>query len=220
MQLNQLALCGLALCTAHAAADVSVFTDQDLFHAQTGALTIETFENETLGELALPAVFTSGLTAEIVSGDVASMIEAGNPDSFGFQNTTEGGRKYLRFGQVLDTGSYSVEFTFGMSANAFGFNLSGFQPSDAAGGFNVSIFSNGQLTEDFFVPSDQPFPGVGFYGFVSSSDFDAIRINLPVLNNLSNADYVAFDDVAWGVPTPSALSLLGMAGLCLSKRRR
>ncbi len=209
----------------------STYDDRSLFNADAGALNLEDFESEDLGGLMLPAAFDSGLNAGLASGAVSAFIEAGDPDNYGFFNTTDGGRKYLRFGQQVivpgapdmpETGSFSASFSFAELNRAFGFDLSGFQPAQAADGFNVTTLYKGQVMADFFVPSDQALFSVEFYGFIMDDAFDEIRINIPVLNSQEfSADYVAFDDVAWGaVPSPSALSILGLAGIAATRRRR
>lgn len=200
------------------------------FNNDTGALSLEDFESESLGDLTLPNSFDSGLSLDLTSGDVSVLIEAGDPDLNNFHNTTDGGRNYLRFGRnieipgapiVPETGSYTAAFSFANSVNAFGFDLSGFLPLFAADGFNVTTLNNGQIIDDFFHPSDQVI-SPEFYGFIMENAFDEFRINIPVLNFPDfDADYVAFDDVAWGaVPSPSAISILGLAGIAASRRRR
>lgn len=211
-----------------AAGGLSTYTDRAGFVADAGTLSIEDFESEQLGDLALPTLFDSGLGVGMPVGSVSSYIGAGDPDSFGFENTTLMGRNYLAFGRnnmvpgapdTPQTGSYSAEFTFGGAVNAFGFDLSGAEFFFGANGFNVTTFSNGQIGEDFFFPSDQVF-GVAFYGLITDASFDAIRINIPVIGGSGTADYVAFDDVSWGVPTPSGVSLLALGGLMVTRRRR
>jgi hypothetical protein len=210
------------------AGNYTTYTDRNTFNAGSGALTIETFESETIGDIALPTVLDSGLGVAMTSGSVSSYIDAGDTFGYGFENTTFEGRKYLAFGRNItvpgapdmpETGSYTVEYSFAESVNAFGFDLSGPEFIFAANGFNVTTFSNGQLTDDFFFPTDQFF-SVQFYGMVTELDFDAVRINIPVLGSNGTADYVAFDDVTWGVPTPSALSMLALGGLISTRRRR
>jgi MYXO-CTERM domain-containing protein len=119
------------------------------------------------------------------------------------------------------TGSYGVEFTFGGQVHGFGFDVSGFQPNFGAGGFNISLFLDGQMVEDFFVFSDQIFGDVRFYGFTRDGRFDTARVFVPVLNFGNNeADYLAFDDVTWSVPSPAGLSALALVGLAAARRRR
>lgn len=206
----------------------TTYTDRNAFSMNTGALSIEDFESESLGNVAMPTLFDSGLGVAMPVGGVDSYIGAGDPDNFGFENTTLNGRNYLAFGRNIpvagapdmpQTGSYSAEFTFGGQVNAFGFDLSGAEFLVSANGFNVSTFNNGQLIDDFFFASDQIF-GIRFYGIVADHGFDTIRINLPVIGNTGVADYVAFDDVSWGVPSPSAMSLLALGGLVTTRRRR
>lgn len=205
------------------------YDDRLLFNADAGALSIETFESEALGDLALPTLLDSGLGVAMPVGSVSSYIGAGDPDSYGFENTTDTGRKYLGFGRNVpvpgaddmpQTGAYSAEFTFsGGSVNAFGFDLSGAEFFFGAQGFNVTTFSNGQIRDDFFLPTTQLF-GVEFYGIISDDAFDTISINLPVIGANGTADYVAFDDVVWGVPAPSSLALLGLGTLLTARRPR
>jgi len=219
----------LALSSSLAlAGSYTTHTDRTMFNAIAGMLSIETFESESLGDIALPTILDSGLGIAMPVGNVSSFIDAGDPLNNGFENTTLNGRNYLAFGRNIpvagapdmpQTGSYSVEYTFGGSVNAFGFDLSGAEFATAAGGFNVTTFANGQVAHDFFFASDQFF-AERFYGIVADQAFDAIRINLPVLGTNGTADYVAFDDVTWGVPSPSALSMLALGGLISTRRKR
>jgi len=219
----------LALTTTLASAGgFTMYDDHAVFSMNTGALSIENFESEQLGDLALPTGFDSGLGLSMGSGAVSSYIGAGDPDNFGFENTTAMGRNYLAFGRNVmvpgapdmpQTGSYTAVFSLGESVNAFGFNLSGAEFAFAAMGLNVTTFSNGQIRDDFFFASDQFF-GVDFYGMITDDSFDTISINIPVLTG-GTADYVAFDDVTWGaVPAPSTPALLALGGLGATRRRR
>lgn len=217
----------LAACAAfaHAGPGLTFFDNRTDFDANTGAQQIEDFEAESLGLFSMPTIFNSGLAGDLVNGSVSSMIEAGDPDNFGFENSTDGGRKYLRLGRSIpggtdETGSFTVSFGFGGAVRAFGFDLSGFQPQFAAGGFNLSLFNGGQLVEDIFVPSDQPNSEVRFYGFLSAADFDSASVNIPVLGSNQSADFVAFDGVTWAVPAPAPLSMLALGGLVATRRRR
>jgi len=203
---------------------VDLYDSRASFEADAGALSLEDFTSETLGDLALPTTLDSGLGVGLTSGAVSSYIGAGDPDGFGFFNTL-GIRNYLAFGQDIpgagaETGSYTVEFSFASVQNAFGFDLSGFQPNSAANGFNVTTLNGGQTVDDFFVPSDQVFDTVEFYGFIADSAFDAFRVNIPVLGTEGDADYVAFDGVVWGVPTPGTAAILALAGLGAARPRR
>jgi hypothetical protein len=224
-----LALTALSSPALAGVASVNQYDNRADFNADAGALTLEDFESEDLGGLMLPAGFDSGLNAGLASGVVTASIEAGDPDLYGFTNTTDGGRKYLRYGQDIqvpgapdmpETGSYSAAFTLAGSNRAFGFDLSGFQPESAANGFNVTTLNNGQVMADFFVPTEDLFGQVKFFGFIFDDAFNEIRINIPVLFG-QTADYVAFDDVAWGaVPSPSAITMLAIAGTAATRRRR
>lgn len=206
----------------------STYTDRNSFEMNTGALSIEDFEFEPLGNFAPPTLLDSGLGIALPVGSVDSYIGAGDPNNFGFENTTLGGRNYLAFGRNIpvagapdmpQTGAYSVEFSFGGQVNAFGFDLSGTEFPFGVDGFSVTILDNGQIVDDFFWSSDQIFDP-RFYGMVTDDAFDAIRINISIIGVSGVADYVAFDDVSWGVPSPSAMSLLALGGLAAARRRR
>lgn len=218
-----LATAALAAAAAtNALAAVNTYDDRATWEAATTSpLQVETFENDTLGDFVGMKTFSSGLEAGLFNGAVDSYVAAGT-SSFGFENTTNPGRKYLAFGRhningTAQQGSYSVEFILGASTNAFGFDLSGLQTSNGAGGINVTAFDGIQIAEDFFFASDQEFTAA-FYGFVSDQNFDRVRINIPV--NIGSADYVAFDDVTFSIPTPGAATLAGIAALAATRRRR
>ncbi len=204
----------------------TLYTNQAEFNANTGATSIEDFESANGANIGLIEGIDSGLAMQLTEGDVSTMIESGDPENYGFRNTTLGGSNYLRFGQYMpgvgaQTGDYTASFSFDSSVNAFGFNLSGFQPFLGQGGFNVTTIEDGQVVEEFFIEASQPYNQARFYGFVMDSAFDEIQITIPALTNATQiADYAAIDDVVWGVPTPGATSLLAIAALGATRRRR
>lgn len=212
-----------ALPGAAAIASPTVYESRAAFDGDAGPQSIETFESTPADDLAMPGAFASGLEVARPVGTVDVYVDFA--DQYGFVNTTNPGRKYLAFGRdvpgaAAQTGSYSAQFSFsGASVRAFGFDVSGFEPLLGAQGFNVTAFSNGQIVEDFFVPVGD-FQPVRFFGMVFDADFDAIRVNIPVIGFDGAADYVAFDDVVWAVPAPSALALLALAGGITVRRRR
>lgn len=220
-------IASLSSLAGFAHADLAQYDNRVDFDAATGAQAVEDFESEALGPFAMPTTFASGLGADIYTGAVTPLIEAGDPDGYGLLNTTDGGRKYLRLGQrqasgAPQTGSYGIEFTFDQTVRAFGFDLSGFQPLNSAGGLNISLFRDGQMVEDFFVFSDQHFGAAEFYGFSRTDGFDTARVFIPMLDSDTfDADYVAFDGVTWStVPTPSSVALLTLGAFVGARRRR
>ncbi len=219
MKSHTTALFAAAFAAPAALGAVDFYDSRAAFDAVITSQAIETFESESTGDLTPPTLFDSGLTVGLTSGAVSNYIATSSP--YGFENTTAGGENFLAFGRNpaaggTETGSYTVQFTFGASVTGFGFDLSGFEsPAD---GFNVTILNGGQIVDDFFQPSDQLF-GVRFYGFVSDVSFDEFRVNVPVLTG-GTADYVAFDDVTWGVPTPGTAALLGLGAIAGVRRRR
>lgn len=204
----------------------STFDDRSLWEmAAGGTPVVETFESETLGVLALPVTLDSGLGVDLSSGNVASSIGLDTPAQ-GFVNTTVGGRHSLQFGEDPDTGSYSVGFSLDASVEAFGFNISGWAPTVAAGGptggTNITLLNGGQVVDDFFLLRDVFATDVTFIGVASDVPFDEIRLSIAQLFPLPSgeSDYVAFDDAAWVVPAPGGASLLALGGLIAVRRRR
>tara|TARA_R110000765_G_scaffold306840_1_gene400662 strand:- start:4869 stop:5663 length:795 start_codon:yes stop_codon:yes gene_type:complete len=210
---------------------VSLYNDRADFNLASGGapMTIETFESESLGIIALPTNFDSGLSASFASGSVTSYIGAGDPHDYGNENTTPNGRNYLGLGDdgfaddgspTHDTGTYSIAYTFGTTANAFAFDLSGVNLLNSAMGLSITTLNNGQVMDDFFYASDQTFT-VRFYGIITDNTFDTIHISVPQDSFGDYADYGAFDDITWGtVPTPSTTTLLAMTTILTTRRRR
>ena len=210
-----------------ASAAIDTFENRtDWLTALGGPATTETFEDETLGEIASPTAFATGLSGGVGTSTFIS-IEAGDPDEFGFQNTTFEGRNYLRYGQPGDTGNIAPVFTVPEDVFGLGFDISGWQPLQSAGGpgvggMNISLRNDGFVVDEIFFFSDgSPLPL--FIGVLSDESFDEVRLNITQLTDIDGgaiADYVAFDEVAFGVPAPGAAVLLGLGGLSAARRRR
>lgn len=205
-----------------AVAAPTIYENRNAFDLAAGPQFIETFESTPPGDLTLPTAFASGLQVSRPVGTVD--VYVGSADVYDFTNTTNPGRHYLAFGRDNavggpQTGSYTAQFAFQNATDAFGFDISGFEPLLGAQGFSVTTFLNGQIAEDFFVPAAGYFP-VRFFGFVSDAAFDTVRLNIPVIGFEGHADYVAFDDVVWAVPAPGGAAVLALAGLAAARRRR
>jgi PKD repeat protein len=209
----------LALVGAAAGATVTTFTNKGAFVAATGGafLTVEGFEFGTVGPLLLPATFPSGLSVDLASGDFnASVVDL--PTGYGYTNTTLGGKNVLAF---EGNGDYTVAFSVPLS-NAFGFDLSGFQPVHfGSGGFHASFLRNGAQVDDVFVVDETDFT-VDFRGFTSDGIFDEVRIWIMSGFSTEEAgDFVAFDEVVFAAfqTTPSPLTASFTAtcpfGICI-----
>lgn len=215
-----------AVLCAPAFANPTGFDDRGVWQAAAGGgVVIETFENEPLGALGNPTTLISGLGVGRFNGSAGISIEAGDPDSFGLENTTFNGRKYLRYGESGDTGSYTAQFLLPEDVTAWGADVSGWQPFDAGGGAgqggaNITLLLEGQIVHDFFYQSDADL-AVTFVGFVSDQAFDEVRFGVMVLPSDGIADYAAFDQVSWAaVPAPGSVALVGGAGVLALRRRR
>jgi len=132
----------------------------------------------------------------------------------------------LHFGESSETGSYTVGFSFDSAVEAFGFNISGWQPTTSAGGptggTNIRLLNGGQIVDEFFRLRDVIIFDISFIGLASEAPFDEVRVSIAQLLPLpaGTADFVAFDDVAWVVPTPGGASLIALGGLVAVRRRR
>ena len=203
--------------------DTSVFDNRLDWQLATGVPEIETFESESLVSRPLPATLDSGLTFDVIGNVTASIFFNPFQDSNGFVNTTPGGDKVLRFGRNGEMGFYSAVFSTSDVMQAFGFNISGWQPTDAAGGptggANITLLNGGQVVDDFFLFVDADIDDVNFIGLANIEGFDEVRFLVAQLPD-SFSDDVAFDDVVWVVPAPSSLALLGLGGLAAVRRRR
>ncbi|HPF37957.1 MAG TPA: PEP-CTERM sorting domain-containing protein [Phycisphaerae bacterium] len=206
----------------------TVFTDQLSWEAfATPQVTRESFESELVGELMSPTTLDSGLSVATSGAAVFMGVDTDDSpaNTFGLQNTTFFGHKYLRFGLGSANGNYTVGFSTPVQTNAFAFNLSGWQPEIAVvSGLGVRLLDNGVSVSNFFIPSDNYLDNV-FFGFHDDVAFDEVRLDiyaLPLGNPIVlRQDVVAFDDVAWaGVPEPTTLSILGMGALMAFRRRR
>jgi hypothetical protein len=202
-------------------ASIVCFTSRPLWTTAAGApLATESFESTAIGAIGNPYTFPSGLSSNVISGLATPQVEAGDPSSFALVNTTVGGSHYLRFGNSAVPGTWAVQYGTGGLMTAYGFDISGFQPTTAGtGGIQMSTVRNNVVQDTFLIPSTIEF-SVQFFGFTSTSSFDAVRITFaPVGPN--DLDIVAFDEVAWvSVPGPGAACVLGLGALGPALRRR
>jgi len=185
----------------------TLFADRGAFDAAVGPTTTEGFETTSVGTLTLPFTFPSGLVVDLAAGDPEALVGSGDPFGYGFTNTTPGGENYLAFQLGLGS-SYTVSFGLPATADAFGFDLSGFQPVEfGSGGFQAAFLLSGSLVFSATV-SDSTDLTVDFWGFLSDTIFDEVQITIAG-DNRSN-DYVAFDEVSFNseaVPEPATMLL-------------
>jgi len=207
----------LALTASLASADITgVYQDRDLFNNDIGTVIIEDFESESVGSFATPTIFDSGLGVDFADGGVSTYIDFA--DTYGFENSTPGGRNYMAFGNDGDTGSYTVEYTFETSIREFGFEISGFQPDTSEQDLNFLLMANGQILYELSISTPDDF-ALQFFGIITNADFDTVLVTIGELG-ANDADYVAFDDVTFSVPTPSTAALLALGALTTTRRRR
>ena len=201
-----------AAVAAGAQASVMTFDDHDLFLAASGASSLETFESETTRNI-LPSetMIESGLHVAVSGTGWQTQVTTQNAMSY---NTTEGGDRHLRV--AFGTGTYALTFSHTERMYAFGFNITGFQDFPGAGGFEVDLWSDGQIVDSIFMSSPGTFAEC-FHGITSVTGFDALTVRI------HGTDAAGFDDIAvamFAVPTPGALAMLLAAGLAGGRRRR
>lgn len=207
--------------SAHAG--ITVFQDRALFNAAAGNIVgLEDFESEAVGQTPLPRVFDSGLGFDIVSGTVPAFIQD-VPPLFGLANTTPGGENFLQTSANFVSGSYSVEFDTGGEMTAFGFDITGWQPSQSTGGLSFTIFNGNQIVLDDFVAFNGDDFEATFWGWVADPGevFTSVRVSIPQIFDISfgaQSDVVGFDQVVW-VPSPGVVMPLA-GGMLLAARRR
>jgi len=205
---------------AQSASGAVVYNDRAAWSLASGAgAAQETFEGYLPGVYASPFGFISGLFAGTTNASVQMAVEAGNPNFYGFQNTTPAGAQYLRFQD--GTGAHSVGLAvFGGGLTAMGLDLSGFQPTaNGVGGLTINLYDGAlQLISSDFYPSATDF-NAQFVGVTSAIPFAGMELVFAPVGG-GTADFVAIDDVTWVVPTPGAAALLGMGGLLAARRRR
>lgn len=217
----------VSLAVQPAAAVVTTYTSRAAFEsAATGTLTKEGFESSTVGSAFLPHSFPSGLVVDRPSGVVG--VSVGRAASFEFANTTPAGANYLGFAEGL--GDYTARFDLPASADAFGFDMSGYQGvSFGTGSFaaRLALISGNTTVDSFSVPDATDF-SAHFNGFISSVPFDRVDLTIYHLtDSVSTADYAAFDEVTFNstngaVPEPvtACLGAMALSGLALSLARR
>lgn len=218
----------LALATVSGASAniVEVFEDRPAWTLAAGPeLAIEGFEGrDGVDQLGNPTIFDSGLQAQLLDGDVLARVEAGDPDNLNLHNTTDGGSQYLRFGRVGNFGDYVVQFRTSQATNAFGFDISDWEPEASSGRAGFEFRLNGQLQIGFDLPSDagnllgDDEPPL-FIGFTTDFVFDEVRMFIDSFPAGPQADVTAFDQLVWAVPAPGTTALLAVGAVCLKRRR-
>lgn len=217
----------VAAIAAHATADTTVYTDRLAWEAQaTPAVARESFESEAVEVLTTPHQFDSGLRISTSGADVYTAVDYDDSDlnTFHLANTTLFGENYLRFGWGSHDGNYTVSFGLTQDTNAFSFYISGWQPTIAVvNGMGVTLLNDGVVVSDFFLESDVNLDAT-FFGFADAIAFDEVQLDisaLPLGDPIHlRQDVIAFDDVAWAVPSPASLLILGAGPLAMARRRR
>ncbi|MEM1184540.1 MAG: hypothetical protein AAGI53_06010 [Planctomycetota bacterium] len=220
---------GVAAC---AGASVTFYDSRADWQASVSdPIVTEGFEGrEGIPALGSPSVFDSGLRVAELTDDVTGRVEAQdgqNPGNNLF-NTTQGGSQFLRFGVFDEFGTYTVSFKTPTLSNAFGYDISDWEPGATGGGKAIGLFRDGQLVFDTFFASDQgnglvDLPPI-FVGLTSDIAFDEVQIVIPSFSTLGPAnedrvDFVAFDEVSFTVPAPAASGVFVLAGIAARRRR-
>ncbi len=216
----------VAIASGASAGIIDVFEDRLAWTSAAGPdLSIEGFEGrDGVEQLGDPTIFDSGLQARLFEGDVLARVEAGDPDNLNLHNTTDGGSQYLRFGGVGDYGDYVVQFQTSQATNAFGFDISDWEPEASTGRAGFEFRLDGQLQIGFDLPSDagnllgDDEPPL-FIGFTTDFMFDEVRIFIHSFPAGPQSDVTGYDQVAWAIPAPGTVAFLALGAVAMKRRR-
>ena len=200
---TKLILACAAVASMSAAAHAGIFTDRAAFDAAYPGLFMLDFEGYAPeGGFIQPAPDFSafGVTITDVNDDPATVAIADS--GFAFGTPTD-----ALFINVFDL---ALKMRFDPLVEAVGFDVAiGF------GGLNatVNVYDGAELLESttFDTEAEQEFRT--FIGFGGYGDITHITVS-PAAGG-----FVLIDNLAYGVPTPGALALLGLAGLTRRRRR-
>lgn len=207
----------LAGMSVPAHAGLTFFTNRGAWEAAVGTFQTENFNSVVVGRL-LPGTTNVGLLSFAHPGPQAlgslPEVSASAPvngtraitSAVGIDGNT-------MFGNLPEYNDYILPG----ASTAFGAN---WESASSAGQLVLSIPVEGA----FSLPSHLPYPGTGFFGFISDTPFTTLRVtgsSTSIANpgEIYSIDNISFDGVAV-VPEPGAYLVLATGlGIILGRRR-
>ncbi|MEM8834806.1 MAG: hypothetical protein AAGD00_03195 [Planctomycetota bacterium] len=193
------AIFAASLSCAATAGVVDPFTDQAAWEAALGNTGIVADDFSAYGEVDLNLGVNTGFNGYDIQ------LEGTDNGDAGINSATN-----LTF-TLDENGLSKLSFVFDQDLNGFG------------GIWLNSFVSNGLTVENgiasFDVESFVPAPSFEFFGFTSSVPFNTVTITLT--EPIQSTEFAALSDILYqNVPTPGAASLVALAGLAATRRRR
>jgi hypothetical protein len=202
------AVAALALMSGGAQASLVVYTNQANWEAAVGGYSVEAFDDEPLGTLAIGSNAFDGFsinTALNGSNSENFNAVAGGGDSFNINGTN-----FARLDFDLSDAVSVVSLVFDSAINAF---AADWVSTTNVGGLTATVNSD-TLAFNSFLTS----PGTGFLGFVASAPFTQLNFGL---SGTTDNEAFGMDNVRFGaVPEPTTLALMGLGVAGIGYRRR
>lgn len=186
------------------ASAVILFTSETDFLAAAGSLSFEGFENTAPGQTG---------SSRILDGFILS-----DPGGFGLLEIINNPSVAAEGSQAVAGDNEIDFFAFTARPSAFGFSIFGFGDEGSNALSLVLTTLSGDVTTIPLATSADPFSAFRFFGVISSTPFDGVRIRLE-----NPADFVAVDAVHFGTPVPepgAGVLLAGALGALLARRVR
>jgi hypothetical protein len=208
---------GIAAIAASAGvASAAVFDDRANFETAASNANVpldgfESFENFTADESNfLDLVDADGF--EVTGEDSLD----GFPFIFTIENNLTSGLVPTDGDQVLRSSTFDgaiITFTFDQPVLAAGFDIIG--AGNFGGPGEITLANNLGESTTVFSGSNNNTNETFFAGIVSDAPFQTLT-----LTNTFDGDSFGIDAVSFGIPSPGAAGLLGVAGLAATRRRR
>ncbi len=221
--LNRFALVSavVAFGAGHALAGGNLYFDRGQFNADanTGATLTEDFD----GYASLTDLTNQTLSGMTLTGPDANtpLIVIEGATGVRFPMSPSSGKNVLSPGGSnpgIENDDLTV--TFATPVQAFGLDVV-FDVPDGASFVSVVFrdVTGAIIASNGFIPCPNGAPGYQFVGYVADSAVIA-SVTFDEFDGSANDDNVAYDTLTVSVPAPGALTLVGIGGLIVGRRRR